>query len=374
MEPFKNEISPELLGLLAELLGKHLPSLNADSFVAPLLQRLPHLELKERVSLLAEAIHKVLPQPMEKRYPILASMLHPDVENSAGHSSTREGMCGWGVWPLTEIIGKHGLNDFDASLALLKEMTKRGTSEFDVRPFIDDDPSRALKTILSWVHDDNHHVRRLASEGTRPRLPWGMRLKGLIADPSATLPILYALRDDPSEYVRRSVANHLNDIAKDHPDLVAELALQWLRDASEPRRKLVRHACRSLIKQGHPGALAAFGFHGPEIVEPHITITKPQIVLGGSIDFSVEIRSTASQPQKLLIDYVVHFKKANGLHMPKVFKWTTISLDVGERRSLTRRHAIKPVTTRRYYDGKQQLMLRINGQDFGMNTFQLSME
>lgn len=374
MEPFKNEISPELVGLLARSLGKHLPSLDLDSLVAPLLQRLPHLELKERVSLLADAIHEVLPKSMEKRYAILAAMLHPDEENNAGRSSTQEGMCGWGVWPLTEIVGKHGLNDFDASLALLKEMTKRGTSEFDVRPFIDEDPGRALKTILSWVHDENHHVRRLASEGTRPRLPWGMRLKGLIADPSATLPILYALRDDPSEYVRRSVANHLNDIAKDHPDLVAKLALQWLHDAPEPRRKLVRHACRSLIKQGHPGALAAFGFHGPEIVEPQITFTNPQIVLGGSIDFSTEIRSTASRPQKLHIDYVVHFKKAKGLHMPKVFKWTTISLDAGECRSLTRRHAIKPVTTRRYYDGQQHLMLRINGKDFGMNTFQLTME
>lgn len=374
MEPFKNAISPELVGLLADLLGKQLPSLDVDSFVVPLLQRLPHLELKERVSMLADALHEVLPQQVEKRYPILASMLHPDDQNSASQSSTRDGMCGWGVWPLTEIVGKHGLNDFDASLALLKEMTKRGTSEFDVRPFIDLDPGWALKTILSWVHDANHHVRRLASEGTRPRLPWGMRLKGLIADPSATIPILVALRDDPSEYVRRSVANHLNDIAKDHPDLVAELALQWLHDAPEPRRKLVRHACRTLIKQGHSGALAAFGFHGPEIVEPHITIANPQIVLGGSVDFSVDIRSAGSQPQKLLIDYVVDFKKANGQHMPKVFKWTTISLDVGERRSLTKRHAIKPVTTRRYYEGKQHLMLRINGKDFGMNTFDLSME
>lgn len=374
MEPFKNEISPALVDMLADHLGKHLPSFEPESFTAPLLQRLPDLELKQRVSLLADAIHTVLPTARDKRYPILAAMLHPDVENSASRPSTTEGLRGWGIWPLTEIVGKHGLSDFDASLALLKEMTKRGTSEFDVRPFIDNDPARALKTILNWVNDPNHHVRRLATEGTRPRLPWGMRLNGLIADPLLTLPILEALKDDPSEYVRRSVANHLNDIAKDHPDLVVDLIVQWLRDASEPRQKLIRHASRTLIKQGHPGALAAFGFAAPKIVEPIITITNPQIVLGGSVDFSAEFRSTSNQPQKLLIDYVVHHKKANGLHTPKVFKWTTLSLDGLESRTFSRKHSMKPVTTRRYYEGRHYLSLRINGQDFGRNEFELFME
>lgn len=374
MEPFKNEISPELVGVLADQLGKHIPSLDVGSFAAPLLQKLPHLELKQRVSLLADAMHTVLPTPVDVRYAILAAMLHQDEENRATGSSSKDGLCGWGIWPLTEIVGKHGLNDFDASLALLKEMTKRGTSEFDVRPFLDHDPKRSLETILNWVNDPNHHVRRLASEGTRPRLPWGMRLNGLIADPLLTLPILQALKDDPSEYVRRSVANHINDIAKDHPDLVVNLILEWLQDAPEPRRKLIRHACRSLIKQGHPGALAAFGFHAPEIAEPFIAISNPQIVLGGGIDFSVEIRSTSNQPQKLLIDYVVHHKKANGLHTPKVFKWTTVSLDGLARRTFNRRHSVKPVTTRRYHAGSHFLSLRINGQDFGRDRFSLRLD
>lgn len=371
MEPFKNAISPELVKLIAFHLARQLPAFDKASFMASLLERLPSLELKQRVSLIADAIHRALPYEAHARHPIMMAMLHPDDENRANQPSTEEGLCGWGVWPLTQVVGKHGLDDFDASLELLREMTKRGTAEFDIRPFFVHDQQGVIETLTTWVDDANEHVRRLVSEGTRPRLPWGIRLHALIQDPRPTLPLLLALRDDPSEYVRRSVANHLNDIAKDHADLIADLAHDWLKDAAPARTKLIRHACRTLIKQGHAPTLAAFDLQPPNIRPPDLRIIHPDVAFGDGFDFEAVLQSKSNSEQRLVLDYVIQFRKANGSLTPKVFKWTTLTLQPGERRELRRHHAIKPITTRRYYPGRHGLSLRINGQDFEQTTFNL---
>ncbi|MEL6964305.1 MAG: DNA alkylation repair protein [Pseudomonadota bacterium] len=373
MEPFKNAISPALVNLIAFHLGRQLPAFDRASFVAPLLERLPALELKQRVRLIADALHEALPSEVGSRHRIMAAMLHPDVETRANWESTEDGLCGWGVWPLTHVVGEHGLADFDASLHLLREMTKRFTAEFDVRPFLVQDQQRAIGLMATWVDDPNEHVRRLVSEGTRPRLPWGLRLNALIQDPRPVLPLLQALRDDPSDYVRRSVANHLNDIAKDHPDLVASLAHDWMEDASQERIKLIRHACRTLIKQGDASTLAAFGLKSPDIRRPDLQIIQPDVTFGEGVDFEVVLQSTSQGEQRLMLDYVVQFKKANGSLAPKVFKWTTITLQPNERRMLRRHHAIRPITTRRYYPGGHGLSLRINGHDFEQADFNLVM-
>ncbi len=371
MEPFKNAISPEVVRLTAMLLEPHLPSFERVRFEREVIWQLDALELKERVAMIADTLHQVLPSAASQRNAILLAMLHPDVE-STGVESSPEGLSGWGVWPLTHLVGKYGVDDFDGSLAALKEMTKRFTSEFDVRPFIIADQDRALDVICAWADDPSHHVRRLVSEGTRPRLPWGAQLKGLVEDPKPMILTLEKLRDDPSEYVRRSVANHLNDIAKDHPDFVAELAAKWLQGASKEREKLVRHACRTLIKQGHEGALAAFGLHPPEISEPGISLSKNEVSYGGAVEFEMTLASNARAKQTLVIDYVIHFLKANGTRAPKVFKWTKVDLSAGEKKTLSRRHVIKPITTRKYYEGEQVLSLRINGKDFGNAPFVLT--
>ena len=307
------------------------------------------------------------------RYAVLEAILHPMTEVAFDRGSDEHGMRGWGMMPLGMVVSDSGLENFEASFALLKEMTKRATAEFDVRPFLDKDQDRALAIMAPWVRDDSVHVRRLVSEGTRPRLPWGLRLKKLVADPSPTLPLLEALKDDPEEYVRRSVANHLNDIAKDHPDLVAEIATRWLKGADKNREKLVRHACRSLIKQGHAATLSAFGLNPPEIQVDGPAITTDKVDYGSALGFAIKLTSTAQQPQDLVLDYLVHFKKANGTLAPKVFKWTKLTLAPGEAISLAREHAIRPITTRVYYGGTQAVSLRINGQDFGFSEFELVM-
>lgn len=353
---------------------RHLEGFDRKSYEASILADLDKLELKQRARLIADVTGKVLPQTLDGKFHILKSVLHPLENEGVDRASDEQGIRGWGMMPLGMVVTDHGLQDFEKSFALLKEMTKRATAEFEVRPFLDKDQERALAIMTPWVQDDSVHVRRLVSEGTRPRLPWGMRLKKLVEDPSPTLPLLEALKDDPEEYVRRSVANHLNDIAKDHPDLVAGIAGRWLKGADRNRDKLVRHACRSLIKQGHPETLTAFGLRPPEIKVRGPDIRTPTVTYGDAVSFDVELTSSGRKTQSLVIDYLVHFKKANGTLAPKVFKWTKAKLEPGETLSLSRDHAIRPITTRVYYGGTQAIGLRINGKDFGFSEFELVMK
>lgn len=374
MEPFKNKISPDLVTCLGLHIERHLEGFDRASYEAAILAELENLELKQRARLIADETGRILPETLDAKFHILRSILHPLENEGVDRASDAEGIRGWGMMPLGMVVTDFGLEDFDKSFALLKEMTKRATAEFEVRPFLDADQARALAIMTPWVKDDSVHVRRLVSEGTRPRLPWGMRLKQLVEDPAPTLPLLEALKDDPEDYVRRSVANHLNDIAKDHPDLVAEIAARWLKGADTNRQKLVRHACRSLIKQGHAATLTAFGLNPPQIKVDGPDIKTPQVAYGSAVSFDVELSSSGKHAQDLVIDYLVHFKKANGTLAPKVFKWTKVKLQPGETLSLSRDHAIRPITTRVYYGGAQAVSLRINGKDFGYAEFELVMD
>jgi len=373
MEPFKNFISPHLVTCIAGHLERQLSTFDRTLFEQSILNDLDGLELKARAQLIADHLHAVLPEDHEVRYKIILDMLHPADDINGGQQSDAEGICGWGMMPLGLVVGQHGLVAFEASLLLLKEMTIRFTSEFDVRYFLLADQQRALDIMQGWIKDPNEHVRRLVSEGTRPRLPWAMQLPSLRADPSPVLSLLEALRDDKEEYVRRSVANHLNDIAKDHPDLVANIAKQWMENADANRSRLVRHACRSLIKQGHTGALEAFGLNPPELQLRKFSIENKQVIFGTGLNFCANIISTSKKPQNLIIDYVVYFLKANNQQSAKVFKWKKLTLDVGESVSMKKVHPIRPITTRRYYEGTQALALRINGKDFGFVEFELIM-
>ena len=198
-----------------------------------------------------------------------------------------------------------------------------------------------------------------------------MRLARFVKDPAPVVELLETLKDDPSEYVRRSVANNLNDIAKDHADLVAEIARKWLKDAPAERRRMVRHGLRSLIKAGHPEALQALGY-GPAKVELlRFRVLTPEIRMGGAVEFEIELASTARSDQPLIIDYAVHHMRAGGKTTAKVFKWKTVTLNSGETLHATRRHAFKPITTRRYYPGRHRVEILINGEVLGGADFDL---
>lgn len=240
-----------------------------------------------------------------------------------------------------------------------------------MRPFIMADQKRALKTMRRWAEDDCEHVRRLASEGSRPRLPWGMRLPSLVADPSPAAPILEALKGDEALYVRKSVANHLNDITKDHPEWVVERLEGWdLRD--DRQSWIAKHACRTLIKRGHPRALQLFGFAEGADVEAMLTLSPTSLSLGQRLGLSATVISTARNPQRLVIDYLIHYVKASGGSAAKVFKWTETELQSGEKLELSKTQVIRDFTTRKHYPGNHKVELQINGQRVASAAFDLS--
>jgi hypothetical protein len=215
-------------------------------------------------------------------------------------------------------------------------------------------------------------VRRLVSEGSRPRLPWGLRLKALVQDPAPCWPLLRALQDDPSPYVRRSVANHLNDIAKDHPDAVADWLHTHLGGATPQRLALLRHASRSLIKQGHPTTLAAWGLG--QSLQGHLILEldNAHVHWGGELVLRIGLSAAPSAaPQLLALDYAVHHMGASGPRPPKVFKGWALTLQPGEHRPLVKRHSLRPVTTRRLYPGAHTVDVRVNGQVLAQAGFEL---
>ncbi len=373
MEPLKNAFSSDLVKNLAGHIARHATDFDQVGFETAVLEKLEELELKPRAQWIADCLHQFLPSQWEERDRVLRAILHPTTTGSPEIATDNDGVRGWAIMPLTMLVGQQHREHFDEAMELLREMTRRFTSEFAVRYFLLEDQPRALSIMKSWLDDPDMHIRRLVSEGTRPRLPWAMQLPALIEDPSPVLPLLQHLRDDEEEYVRRSVANHLNDIAKDHPDLVAEIATNWLKDATPERKKLLRHACRTLIKQGHPATLRAFGLEPPAVSNVDIAVKTPQVTFGDYLNFTALITSSSAKPQPLVVDYVIHFLKSGGQRQPKVFKWTKTVLEPGKPLQLERRHPIRPITTRRYYAGGQALSLRINGKDFGMAEFELIM-
>jgi 3-methyladenine DNA glycosylase AlkC len=372
-EPFKNFYSIDLIEQMSGHLARVAPGFDKHGFAQCAAENIEANELKQRAAQIRVALDKFLPDDFGRAVEIMLASLHPhdSVELSAVGMNA-EGIRGWAVMPMSELIGLRCEEDFELAMQAQHTLTKRFSSEFGIRYSILANPERAMEIILGWTRDKNHHVRRLASEGCRPRLPWAMQLPMFMADPSPVLPVLEALKDDDSEYVRRSVANNVNDIAKDHPDIAANLALKWMEGAGKARQKTVRHASRTLIKQGHPIALKALGFAPPQVDVSPVRVTTPTVMFGEALEFESMLVSTASKPQNLVIDYVLHFRKANGRTAPKTFKLKTATLKPGERMAIKRRHPIRPITTRRYYNGAQSVELQINGAAMGDTGFELS--
>lgn len=363
-EPLKNLLHPALVRAMADIIAVNAPSFDSDRFTALATDGIESLELMERAALIRDALFATLPENFTEAASVLGTSLP---------TGGRAGLTGWMLLPVNQFAAARGLQHFDVALDLLKALTPHFTAEFGIRQFVHQDQQRALATITRWVDDPNHHVRRLASEGTRPRLPWAMRLPQLVRDPSPILPILTALMDDPEDYVRRSVANSLNDIAKDHPDLVAAFIAEHIDGASAERRWLLKHASRTLLKKGHAQALANFGFGAASALECELRLPTPSVLFGEGLDFEIRLRNAGKASQSLMIDYAIHHVKADGSLSPKVFKWKTVTLAAGENHVVQRRHAMRPITTRRYYPGEHRIAILINGTETATGSFVLSM-
>lgn len=373
-EPFKNLLNQDVVEHMAGHFDLHHSHFNKHAFIATASKGLELLELKARTEHITQAMIMHLPADFEQAGEVLLASLVPiqsakqTLDNGGG-----AGISGWAVMALSNYVALQGHGHFDLSMMLLKEMTKRFSSEFAIRFFILQSPQKTLAMFKHWVSDPDQHIRRLVSEGSRPKLPWAMQLPMFIEDPTPVIELLEQLKDDQEEYVRRSVANNLNDIAKDHPELVADIAERWLQGASKNRQRLVRHACRTLIKNGHKKTLAVLGFEPPLIQSIKVSVLSPQVVFGEALEFSLSLVSNATETQALMIDYIVHHQKANGKTSGKVFKWSNTSLMPGLTLALQKRHAIKHITTRVYYAGLHSLEVVVNGVSVGRADFQLIM-
>jgi 3-methyladenine DNA glycosylase AlkC len=373
-EAFKNLINADTVHDAAMHLRRAWPAFAAARFESLALDGLQALEFKARALHLCAALEATLPADFAQAADIIEAALAPpgEGEDLGVLRSGPAGLAGWVVWPLGEFVVRRGMATPQRALRTLHALTQRHTAEWALRPFIERHPKRVFATLATWTRDPSAHVRRLVSEGSRPRLPWGAQLKGLMQDPAPTLPLLRALQDDTSAYVRRSVANHLNDIAKDHPAVLVDWLHEHLPGASAPRRALLKYACRTLIKQGHAQVLQAWGLGRPLQGEVRLRLVPRHVAVGQSLQLQVHIASSAARAQSLLIDYAVHHVKASGRATPKVFKGWAVELPARGACRLSKSHSMRIVTTRRYFPGRHEVDLRINGELRAHAFFQLS--
>ena len=375
-EPLKNLIDAAAVSAIAHHVQRGWSGFDAAGFSQHALAGLDGLELKARVMQVAQALVQHLPADPDRAAGALEASLGPPGEGDdlASLRTSAAGLAGWPVWPLTEAVALLCCQAApERGLAALQVMTQRLTAEFAIRPFFIHQPAVTFATVGGWLRHPSAHVRRLVSEGSRPRLPWGLRLQALVCNPSPTLPWLRALQDDPSAYVRRSVANHLNDIAKDHPALLVAWLGEHLPGAPADRRALLQHASRGLVKAGETTVLAAWGLGAAFKGRLALALAPAAAQVGGSLTLTLKLQSTARQPQRLAIDYAVHHVKAGGHTTPKVFKGWVIDLAPGEQRMLARQHSLKQVSTRRYHAGAHALDVRINGQVMAHAGFTLAL-
>jgi 3-methyladenine DNA glycosylase AlkC len=366
-EALKTFFSPALVRRLATDLERVAFSFPAQAFIKRATAGLGELELLERGKHIARALAEHLPPEYPKAIDILLRSLGPE------HPSDEligAGMAPFFYLPHTLFVAERGLEHFELSLRAQYELTKRFSAEGSIRAFISKDPERTMAQLLTWTGDPNPHVRRLPSEGTRLRLPWAGRVAWLDANPARVLAILERLKSDPTTLVRRSVANNLNDLGKVHADLVVETCRQWLEDGTPETLALVRHALRSLVKQGHRRALSLLGTgETPRVDVKDVRLSPRRVRLGEELRFSFRLKSSTARTQKLAVDYVVYFVKANGNERPKVFKLRRIDLAGGESVELTSRISLADLTTRRHYAGKHRIEILVNGVRLPLGTF-----
>lgn len=345
MEPFKNALGEAAVAKIARALAKAAPTFDTAAFRKDALKGLTELELKPRVEHIADCIRN--------HTPALATLVKVGEQSSS--------LRGFAAWPLIEAVTRW--DDFDAGMHALRTLTPLFSAEFAVRHFIARDHARALRHLRAWSRDESEHVRRLVSEGTRPRLPWGKRVPWLTSHPKEVHALLEALKDDTSEYVRRSVANHLNDIAKTDAPAVLRTLGRWAKGAPAKRAWIIKHASRTLIKRGHADALALLGFSANAKIDvARLVVTPTRVREGNSVTITLELESRDARPLSLVVDYVVGYVKSNGQQSPKVFKWKTLTLPARGKITLTKQHAFKAVTTRKHYGGKHAISAQVNGK------------
>lgn len=364
----KDFINDELVTQIAGRIEAAQPSFDASAFIAAVVAELGNLELKARHRLIAAKLREFLPADYPEALRILLAMLQDEGSETPGKEA------GLQLMSIPAFVEVYGSDHPRESLDAMPAITRVSSCEFALRPFLIAHPQATLARLRSWTEHEDEHVRRLVSEGSRPRLPWAPPLRQFIADPTPTLSLLERLKDDPSLYVRRSVANHLNDISKDHPGRVLELMEAWSPGASKERLWLINHGLRTLVKRGDRRALAILGFGPANVDLRDLELSPARLHFGDALVFSFELRNRGTAAAKLMIDYVMHFRKANGKTAPKVFKLKQTRLAAGAAVAISKKLAIRPISTRKYYAGRQRLEIQVNGRVLGGADFELVMD
>ncbi|WP_444994627.1 DNA alkylation repair protein [Aliikangiella sp. IMCC44359] len=355
-ELLKHQFSEEFVFTLAKEFKREFSVFKEKAFIQSVFNdKWETLELKDRMRHLAEQLGDYLPSDYEQAVAIIL----PVADKFSGMQHI--------LFP--EYIERFGLNNFKLSMKALEHLTSNSSSEFAIRPFILRYPKQAMEQMEKWSRSKNEHIRRLASEGCRPRLPWAMALPEFKQNPAPLLEILERLVSDDSLYVRRSVANNLNDISKDNPDIVINFARTYLGH-SKKVDWAIKHACRGLLKQGHKEILLLFGFEDPQ----HLSVTglkaEKEVAFGGKVNFEFKIKSKRKSLGKLRLEFIIEFMKANGKRSAKIFKISEGDF-IEKLKIVSKSFSFKSISTRRYYPGIHRLIIVINGKQLANLSFKL---
>ncbi len=365
-ELFKNIYNTTFIKTLSIYLTEVYPKFNGNSFTKAIFDaNWEAKELKERMRHISVSLHEHLTKDFSKDLDIVFTLINTLEKNGIKETSIE-------YMFIPDFIEIYGIEKPAIAVNALEEVTKFTSCEFAIRPFIIKYPETLIPKLLTWASHSNQHVRRLASEGCRPRLPWAMAIPSLKKDPSSILPILNHLKTDSSEYVRRSVANNLNDIAKDNPEIVIALAKKW-KGISTETDWLVKHGCRTLLKQGIPEIMKLFGFG--DIKKIKITdfkILTPSVKIGDYLSFSFQLQNTSNTESNLRLEYGLYYQKANGTLAKKVFKISEKIYAANSITTINRNQSFKIITTRKFHLGPHQVSLIINGTELETHNFTLN--
>ncbi len=360
----KDLYSPAFYDRLTTALTSTLPDFDRQKFLKEIFSDdFISKELKERMKHTSKVLYGFLPA----NYPETIEIIKKTIKELRKEGIGEDGLA---YMFLPDYLETYGIDYFDESVDALEFVTQFVSCEFAVRPFILKYGDRMIAKMQEWSLHESHKVRRLASEGSRPRLPWAMGIPFLKKDPGSILPILENLKQDSSEYVRRSVANSLNDIAKDHPNLVLDFAKSW-SGLSIETDAIIKHGCRTLLKQGHPEILKHYGLNDEGILLKDFKVLTPKVSIGESLAFSFSVKNENPMAQKIRLEYAIYYKKQNGQNTKKVFKISERIYPAGAEVSIVRKQKFVIITTRRFHLGDHQIAMIINGAEKESSSFDL---
>ncbi|MGF1655672.1 MAG: DNA alkylation repair protein [Verrucomicrobiales bacterium] len=362
---FKDYFDQTAAERMAHQVGSAWKEFDIPRFVELATTDLGRLEFHGRIHQFSKALKACLPESTPRALSILTESLPPALPNAEAITD------GWLQWPVGHFIADNGLPHFEEAMEAMIELTQRFSAEFAVRPFLESYPTKTLTRLLGLTAHPSVHVRRWCSEGCRPRLPWGKTLQSFIQDPTPLWPILEALKADPERYVQRSVANHLNDIAKDHPDLLLKKFRAWTKDGLSKDSFVIQHGLRSLVKAGHSEILHFLGFGDCPNVAGELSLTPKTVSVGDSVQLILVLRNEGKSSATLLIDYGVSYVRQRGRSGTKVFKWTKRTLRAGEVIEIRKMHSMRATTVRALYEGEHKVAAQINGRILAETSFRL---